>query len=78
MGEGLIRATVAAAKRTEHVIIVRQPDHAKIVLQCQGCGLAKTLHLPVSIPALTKFTKGMEKEHINCSSQARAEKVRSD
>jgi hypothetical protein len=66
MGEGMIRAVVATAKRTEHVILVKQPDFHKVVVRCTVCGGEKHLQLPSAIPPLTKFIKKMEKEHAVC------------
>jgi hypothetical protein len=66
MGEGMIRAAVATAKRTEHVILVKQPDIHKVVVRCTLCGGEKHHQLPSEIPALTKFIKKVEKEHKGC------------
>jgi hypothetical protein len=66
MGEGLIRATVATAKRIDHIILVQQPDTTKVVMQCQRCGIAWTHDLPSSIPSLVQSVKKFEKAHKNC------------
>jgi predicted RNA-binding Zn-ribbon protein involved in translation (DUF1610 family) len=71
MGEGLIRAVVATAKRTEHVVLMKQPDVHKIVVRCTICGGERHLRLPSEIPALTAFIKKMEKEHTDCPKLAK-------
>lgn len=73
MGEGLQRAVAAAAvsrSKSQHVILVRQPDPQKIVVQCQACGIAQSYDLPSDIPAMTKWLKKFDKAHSTCQPPA--------
>lgn len=65
MGKGLVRAVAATVKKT-NVILVRQPDDKKVVVQCQACGIAQTYELPSDIPGLTRWLKQVEKAHKSC------------
>lgn len=66
MGEGLIRAAAATVKRSSHVILVKQPDHMKVAVKCEHCGIQMELHLPAQIPQLTGFLKECERRHKDC------------
>lgn len=65
MGKGMIRAVAATAKRT-NTILVEQPDHKKVVVQCQACGIAQSYDLPSDIPPLTAWLTQFEKAHSTC------------
>lgn len=67
MGEGLVRATVAAAKKSDHIVIVKQPDPKVVILECTRCGVRGNIDLPLDIPKFTQAVKRMEKEHLECA-----------
>lgn len=67
MGEGLVRATAAAAKGVAHVKLVKQPNPLEVHIKCDHCGVVMVYNLPSSIPDMTKFIKNSEKAHANCA-----------
>lgn len=71
MGKGLVRAVAATVKR-ENVILVKQPDDKKVVVQCQACGVQLSYELPSDIPGLTRWLKQTEKAHSTCLPRSKA------
>jgi hypothetical protein len=66
MGKGLVRATYHAVAKGDHIILVDQPDHRKVVVQCRICGEAKSQELPVGLKELGAFLSKTEIEHSEC------------
>ena len=66
MGEGMIRAVAGTVNRSPHVVLEKQPDHMKVAVKCNHCGVTMILDLPAPIPKLTKFLKKCEKDHKDC------------
>jgi hypothetical protein len=65
MGKGMVRAVAATVNRV-NVVLVRQPDDSKIVVQCRACGITQTCDLPSGVTVLVAWLKKVEKAHSTC------------
>lgn len=72
MGNGMVRAVVAATKKGDHVIVVKQPDSSKVEVECTICHESRALKFPADIPKFSRFLNKMEKDHAKCPKKAQA------